>query len=582
MGTKTISFEGRTVIVPDDFTDAEIATALSDEQPKEIKEPKREYAATEVPGAAVSNVGKNLGEVATGIGHAIANPAQTIGGLLSTAGLPISVPYYGILKGLEAVGYPKGSAEGFKSWAMDPGLQVGQGLVDRWGGWLGGEEGWGFTPGKGYENVKRTLAEKPVEAVLDATMLAPAFPKLAKFDPAALPAKAVEKVREVVGKNAGKAADWTAARASEGVYGAHTDVLRELFEAGKLNQTDVRDVLRGKKKVEQLLPEVRDALGKLYEQKNADYLTNMQKVQSSSVPVDVTKVQTALDEAMKVGSFVDPVTGQVLRVTEKNPSVLKARDAIRDEVHEWLTNPNPAFRTAYGFDQLKQSIYNIADAIPLNDTAMRPGHVYANKVAKAVRDTISEIVPEYGEMMKKYGGDAEMIRELKKEFSLGEKSTNQAAIKKLQQTFRKTAGTGHGEKLDLLRRSMDKAGFDTIVPQLAAEQMSSWHPRGLRGVGLPAAELFAGVTNPSLIPQMIALATATSPRVAGEMAYNAGRLRSATERAFNRRPALSIPGEIATEAGRATSAVSPYAVRYSQSFPEERRRGGHLRSVRSR
>lgn len=581
MGTKVINYGGRQIEVPDTLTDEQVASVLAAQTPG--GEEKRSYTAAEVPGAAVSNVGKNLGEVVEGLGHAIVNPAKTIGGLLSIAATPATVPYYGILKGLEEVGYPKGSAEGFKSWALDPALQFGQGLVDRYGGWLGGEKGWGFTPEQGYENVKRTLAEKPVEAILDATMFAPAFPKLAKYDPAALPAKAVEKTIEAVGNVAPKTVDWLSSRAAEGVYGAHGDVLRELYESGKLNQRDVADVLRGKKKVEQLLPEVRDALGELYLQKNTDYMVNMQKVQSSTAPIDVTKVQSALDKAMEVGSFVDPATGQVLRVTEKNPSVLKAREDIKNEVHEWLTNPNPSFRTAYGFDQLKQAIYNIADSIPLNDTAMRPGHVYADRVAKAVRDTIKEAVPEYGEMMQKYGGDAEMIRELKKEFSLGEKSTNQAAVKKLQQTFRKTAGTGHGEKLDLLRRAMDKAGFDSIVPQLAAEQMSSWHPRGLRGVGLPAAELFASVTNPSLIPEMIAVATATSPRVAGELAYGAGRLRAASERAFNRRPGLAIPGEIASEAGRGVSKASPYAIRYEQSVPpEQRRRGGHLRAARRR
>lgn len=568
MGSKKIEFDGKTIEVPDDATDAEIATILGGGQPK------REYAAIEVPGAAASNVGKNLGEVASGIGHALANPAQTIGGLLSIAATPLSVPYYGALKGLESLGYPKGSAEGFKSWALDPALQFGQGFVDRYGGWLGGEEGWGFTPEKGYENVKRTLAEKPVEAVLDATMLAPAFPKLAKFDAAALPAKAVEKTAEAVGKVAPKAADWISSRAAEGVYGAHGDVLRELYEAGKLNRADVKAVLRGEKKVEQLLPEVRDALGELYRQKNTEYLTNMEKVESANIPVDPTKVEEALNKAMKIATFEG-------RTLEKNPSVLKAREDIKNEVHEWLTNPNPKFRTAYGFDQLKQAIYNIADAIPLNDTAMRPGHVYASNVAKAVRDTIKEVVPEYGEYMAKYGDDAEMIRELKKEFSLGEKSTNQAAIKKLQQTFRKTAGTGHGEKLDLLRRSMDKAGYDSIVPQLAAEQMSSWHPRGLRGVGLPAAELFAGVTNPSLIPEMIAMATATSPRVAGELAYGAGRMSSAANRLLRRYPNMSIPAEAAAEAGRGVSAVSPYAIRYEQSVPaEQRRRGGHLSTLR--
>lgn len=581
MGTKVISYGGRPIEVPDTLTDDQISAILAAQTP--AKEEKRTYTTAEVPGAAVSNVGKNLGEVAQGIGHAIANPAQTIGGLLSIAGTPASVPYYGLLRGLESLGYPKGSAEGFKSWALDPALQFGQGLVDRYGGWLGGEKGWGFTPGEGFENVKRTVAEKPVEAVLDATMFAPLFPKLAKYDPAALPAKAIEKVADIVGGNTGKATDWLTSQAAERVYGAHGDVLRELYESGKLNRADVQDVLRGKKKIDQLVPEVRDALGELYKQKNVDYLANMQKVQSSTVPIDVTKVQTALDKAMEVGAFVDPATGQVLRVTEKNPSVLKARDAIRDEVHEWLTNPNPAFRTAYGFDQLKQAIYNIADAIPLNDTAMRPGHVYAEKVAKAVRDTIKEAVPEYGEMMQKYGGDAEMIRELKKGFSLGEKSTNQAAIKALQKAFRKTAGTGHGEKLDLLRSAMDKAGFDSIVPQLAAEQMSTWNPRGLRGVGLPATELYTSFTNPALIPQMIALAAATSPRVAGEMAYKAGQLRAASERAFQRRPGLAVPGEVAAEAARGVSKVSPYAIRYEQSVPpEERRRGGHLSAMRRR
>ena len=82
---------------------------------------------------------------------------------------------------------------------------------------------------------------------------------------------------------------------------------------------------------------------------------------------------------------------------------------------------------------------------------------------------------------------------------------------------------------------------------------------------------------------MIGVAAATSPRIGGELAYGAGRLRAASERAFNQRPYLAEPGKIATEAARATSEASPYAIRYGQSYPQEqRRRGGHLSTLRSR
>jgi len=575
MGTKTILVEGKPIQVPDDATDDEIATIIG------APASKRDYALSEVPGAALANAGRDAKDIAKGAIHTATHPTDTILSLLKMAALPVSVPYYGLLKGAESLGYPQGSAEGFKSWALNEPLEFGKQLGDTYGGWLGGPEGWGFTPEIGFGNAKRALAERPLSTAMDALGLTPAGNMLGKTRP-------VQATKAAIGSAAAKVAEKTGEALStlpdifvQSHEGIGPGALKEVVKAGREGNTDVLTAMRNGVNYNDILTRAHDAVDTLVKKRKQHYDTNMAVLEGADVPVDFSKVDRALGMADDIGVYRGK-SGTATPIELRSPNEASARKAITDAIEDWKLADPREFHTAYGFDKLKQKISNIVEGVSPTDGMFKPIHAYGGKVLSAIRDTIKEVAPpEYTKAMLKYEEDTNRLKNVRKEFSLGPKATDIQAVKKLQKIYRRTADVAHGEKENLLREALKEAGDESLMSTLAGGQFSSWTPQGIRGTMVPA--ITAGIAGGALSPWALPMVIAESPRITGETAFAYGKGRRAAER-FGQTH-LPGAGDYSSQFMREylQSAMNPTTLAVTRDREEQpRKRGGHLSSLRRR
>jgi hypothetical protein len=165
-------------------------------------------------------------------------------------------------------------------------------------------------------------------------------------------------------------------------------------------------------------------------------------------------------------------------------------------------------------DELKKVIGNELEKIPFEQKTLRKavGGIYSS-----VRDEIKKQAPVYDTVMKDYSQGLDYASELKRTLSLGEKSTADQALRKLQSVMRNNVNTNYGNRVNYAEM-LEQASGKPIMSQLAGQSLSSLTPRGLQQLsasGLTVASTF----NPSFAP----LVAMSSPRLMGEATVLAGQ-----------------------------------------------------------
>ena len=178
------------------------------------------------------------------------------------------------------------------------------------------------------------------------------------------------------------------------------------------------------------------------------------------------------------------------------------------------------FHTPEGLDQLKQKIGAIQEDIPYEN---RTARTVSGGIYNSIKDEISRQAPEYARVMKEYSDASDLVKEMERALSLGQKSAADTAMRKLTSVMRNNVNTNFGLRLDLVRQ-MQQQGGNQLLPSIAGQAMSSTLPRGLApqiaGVSaIPSAvqSLMQGTT-----PLTLAAAPLFSPRLVGESAYGLG------------------------------------------------------------
>lgn len=258
------------------------------------------------------------------------------------------------------------------------------------------------------------------------------------------------------------------------------------------------------------------------------------------------------------------------------PSDHVAWQQMNDTVEHYLAKAaqDPSLLEPLAVDQFKQDLYSIGSKIggaTDRDAARIAGNTY-----RSVRKMLTDHDPVYAEIMKPYADAAQEAASLESGFSLassrGKPVNIDAATRRLQSIFRNNANTNYGQRAAQGERlaALDTTG--TLMPSLGGQTASSWTPRGIRagieGAGA-AGLLLHGGPMAFLDPSILAALASTSPRVAGEVSYGAGRLAGAGERigkeAVNK--ALDLYDKYPTTALGVSRASS-----YADETEEERRR----------
>lgn len=286
--------------------------------------------------------------------------------------------------------------------------------------------------------------------------------------------------------------------------GAGDEAIAAAVKAGKEGNTTFLDNLRGKVDMTDVLDNAKAALSQMRIDRGAEYRAGMAGVSKDKTILDVKPIQSAISNIRSMGSF----KGQQIN---KNASGVV--DDIARKVDEWV-NLNPAeYHTPEGLDALKQAIGDIRDATQFGT----PGRKAADTAYNAVKKQITDQAPEYSKVMKDYSEASEIIGEIQKAMSLGEKASKDTSMRKLQSLMRNNVNTNYGNRLDLARELEQKGGRE-LLPAIAGQALSSATPRGLQGLAASGTGV-AGISNPAFLAAL----PFQSPRLMGEAAYKLGQ-----------------------------------------------------------
>lgn len=295
--------------------------------------------------------------------------------------------------------------------------------------------------------------------------------------------------------------------------GVGSESVSNAYQAGKSGGTSFLDNMRGNVPFTDVLDEAKTALTKMRIDRGAQYRRDMAGVSADKTVVNFTPIETAVNSLRSMGNF----KGQVI-----NKNASGAVDEITDLVTQWKGLDPKEFHTPEGLDALKQAIGDIRDNLQFNTPARKA----ADTAYNAVKAEINTQAPTYAKVMKDYSEASETIKEVERALSLGNKAAADTSMRKLQSLMRNNVNTNYGNRLDLAK-TLESNGAE-ILPAVAGQAMSSWTPRGLAGTTMPSmAALAAYMTN----PLALAAIPASSPRIAGEVAYGLGAMNRGASKA---------------------------------------------------
>lgn len=278
--------------------------------------------------------------------------------------------------------------------------------------------------------------------------------------------------------------------------------------------------MRGNTPWTDVVDQAKGALAKLRADRNATYRSGMVDVSSDPAVLSFDPVDKALGDAGKIKTFAGRSgTGPVQDLAKSTATV---RGQIQEAIDNWKSLDPAEYHTPEGFDALKQQIGDIKDNLPFGS----PQRTVADKAYNAIRKTIADQAPAYNKVMAQYSEASDAIDAIQKELSLGPKGNPGTAMRKLQSIMRDNVNTSYGNRATYAEALKD-AGATTLIPSLAGQSMSAALPRGLgRFVGggeLGSAAIAAGMGHPGALLAAGPLLAASSPRLVGEAAFNAGR-----------------------------------------------------------
>lgn len=418
----------------------------------------------------------------------------------------------------------------------------------------------------GVENFKKSLAQDPVGVLNDLSMAVSGVGAVAERLPgmAGKVGSVVEKagravdpgtVAYKVAKGAGKGGGEIAGHLIGSTTGAGSAALKEAYKAGKEGGAGAKDFLGQMRKTDpmtQVVDQARAAVKQMGVEKSKEYRAGINKafgkdgIQREADPTILSfkDIDRAVDDVHQIGHYKGKA------VYDKSADIW---ERINEAVNEWKSADPHEFHTVEGLDALKRRLGSIRDATEYG----KPDRTIANDVYRAVRAEIIKQAPEYAKVMKDYEEASDLIQDVERGLSLGDKSHVDTALRKLQSIMRNNVTSNYGLRTQFGQK-LAESGAKTLFPSLAGQALSAPMPRGL--ATLPAiAEAVAGSVGGH--PGVLAALPFASPRLMGEAAYKAGRAGRGAE----------ILGQYADRLGGL-----PYAVRQAavQIERDRRRKGG--------
>jgi hypothetical protein len=318
---------------------------------------------------------------------------------------------------------------------------------------------------------------------------------------AALLTKGLGKGAEAIGKG------YLAAKSGVGM-----EPINQAIKAGSEGNQTFLENMRDKVPSLQVLDDAKAALAQMNADKAKDYRSGMVNIKNDKTVLDFIGIDQALTNAENMVSFKGKI---------KDQTAFNVLEDMKKKVADWK-NSNPAdYHTPEGMDALKQTLWASFGKLDQTEkTAFSAG----KQVYDAVKSEIGKQAPTYAEVMKNYSESSDLINEIERTLSLGNKASADTAMRKLQSLMRNNVNTNYGQRLNLAQE-LSAAGGKDLMPALAGQAMSSELPRGLQGAtNVPTSMLAYSTLGPVAA---IGDVLSSSPRLVGETAYKYGQLAGA-------------------------------------------------------
>ena len=284
---------------------------------------------------------------------------------------------------------------------------------------------------------------------------------------------------------------------------------------------------------ENIVYTARDAIRNLRDAASQAYTAAMKQFGQNPVPLNIDTVRQRM-AGIKPRNY-----DAMLNAPERTPEH-KAWEKMNDTVEYYAQEAaaDPSLLEPMAMDQFKQDLYAIGSRI--GGQYDKDAASIARTAYNAVRQELVKHDPIYADTMRDYEKVAVEARELEDTFSLGQARGKplkvDTAARKLQSIMRNNAFTNYGLRARQGERLAELDTSGTLNAATSGQMLSAPTARGVTGAvaagGIPLTAA-ATMANPMALTAAIPLLAATSPRLAGEVAYAGGRLAGTGKRAFD-------------------------------------------------
>lgn len=300
-------------------------------------------------------------------------------------------------------------------------------------------------------------------------------------------------------------------------------VIKQAFTSGTkgLGSTQEKEfisALMGNTDPEQIVQEAKTSLGTIIADRRATYQSQLAKITNNKTSLDISPINNELQS--QLGKFNIAIKDGALDFSRSAIRFDKSAQSDVQDIYETMKTfgTQKGDRTAVGVDQLKQALhdkYSPSSSVRALTTA----------VANSAKKVLSSI-PGYNKMMEDYSTKTNLISDIQKALSLGNKSQVDTAYKKLTSALRL-----NNEFRKEMIGELDKATGGALSSKIAGEQMSEILPRGLMRPLEGAAAVTMGAAG--FIVPLLKFAFAASPKIVGGLVNALGLTSGQAMRVFN-------------------------------------------------
>jgi hypothetical protein len=454
-------------------------------------EQKPNLTAGEVATQAVKNFPSSAANIAKDLYTAVTNPLETGKAVLDLgAGILQNVLPEGLVK---AIGEDPASREVAN--------KVGQFYVGRYGS---------------VEGAKQAIAKDPAGVLADVSTilygggaLAPgrAGAALSRtgaiVDPLAIAARTVA----ATGRGAGN----VIAPVLGMTTGAGGESIKQAFAAGREGgerAAQFRENITGRASMDEVLNAAKQNLAELERLKSQEYRSGMADIKRDKSQLGFDGIEEATQKAIARTRFNEKVIDET--------AAQKVAD-VQKEIADWKNSDPATYHTPEGMDALKRRIGSILDTI--NPQEQKNAFASVNSIYKSIGQEISKQAPVYSNTMRDYAKASDEIREIERTLSIGNKSSVDTAMRKLQSLMRDNVNTNYGQRVKMAKE-LEQKGGNLMMPGIAGQALQSKVPRGLSQISAGGLVPYLGLSGQ--LPQAATVAATSSPRLMGEAAYLTG------------------------------------------------------------